>query len=114
MEQLKCSYWAFPGLFGSMSPEFVIGHVCMRLGISRDELMKKSRRQDIVDARRICMNAIRENNKTITYKQLGNIFDLDHATALHSIRTYRTLYETNTFFRNKAKSIFREPIILIS
>lgn len=115
MEQrLNCTYWAFPGLISSMNSDAIINHVCNRLGMSRADIMQKTRKRDIVDARRICINAIKNNNQRISLKRIGFIFNLDHATVLHCLKTYKILFETDTYFQKKVQLVYREPIILIS
>lgn len=57
--------------------------VSLQTGISIKELESKSRKQEIVRARRIAMKRYREAGFTL--KKIGNIFNRNHSTVIHSI-----------------------------
>ena len=59
--------------------------VARRYGISREDLCSKKRNDDIAKARHTCIYLIRELT-TISFKDIGKIFNRDHSTMLSSVK----------------------------
>ncbi len=106
MEQLMCkSYWATPGLItNKKTPEQILELVSKKLLIPIEDLKLRTRKQDIVDARRICIHLIKDQGD-LSLEKIGKIFKQDHATVLHALRTYDALIINNKEFRNKANKV---------
>jgi hypothetical protein len=59
---------------------------CEALGVSYDDVVGKSRARQVVEARQILMYEIKTKVKpSISFPDLGRLFNRDHTVALHSI-----------------------------
>lgn len=83
----------------------VISTVCARLNVS--EILTKSRKLDIVEARHIVHYILTINNR-LSLQQIANITVKNHATVLHS----RNVIEDYMFFKNYSEKI-NEILLLI-
>ena len=73
-------------------------------GVSRGDLLGGSRNREVCDARHIAAWCIYTNCQK-THEQIGAIFNRNHATALHSIRTANTFRNTDKNFRAKLDAV---------
>lgn len=83
-------------LFGE--DEQIIRACCLAFGISRSQIVSKSRIRDYADARCIAYKLIYTLSKK-TLQQTGNIFNTDHATVIHGIKKFNNLIETDPYFK---------------
>ena len=60
--------------------------------IKKDGLSKKCRAAHLVNKRIYLFNFLRNNG--YSFKQIGNLFNLDHTTVIHGIKRYNALSET--------------------
>ena len=93
-------------------------HVIEReLGVN---IHAKTRKRHIVDARRIFFYLARKHTR-FSLSVLGGYFNLDHATALHGIRSAKDFIKTDEEFREilynledivlgRKRSIYKKPI----
>jgi len=61
--------------------------------IEQDELAQKNRKREIVHRRIYLFRKLREDGHTL--KGIGSLFNMNHATILHGLNTYKNLVETN-------------------
>jgi hypothetical protein len=61
--------------------------------IEQDGLAQKNRKREIVHRRIYLFRKLREDGHTL--KGIGNLFNMNHATILHGLNTYKNLVETN-------------------
>ena len=61
--------------------------------IKKDGLAKKCRLPHMVNKRIFLFNFLR--NKGYGFKEIGDLFNLGHATVIHGIKRYNALSETN-------------------
>ena len=61
--------------------------------IKKDGLAKKCRAAHLVNKRIYLFNFLRNNG--YSFKQIGNLFNLGHATVIHGIKRYNALNATN-------------------
>ena len=61
--------------------------------IEQDGLAKKNRKREIVHRRIYLFRKLREDGHTL--KGIANLFNMNHATILHGLNTYKNLVETN-------------------
>jgi len=61
--------------------------------IEQDGLAKKNRKREIVHRRIYLFRKLREDGHTL--KGIGSLFNMNHATILHGLKTYKNLVETN-------------------
>jgi len=61
--------------------------------IEQDGLAHKNRKREIVHRRIYLFRKLREDGHTL--KGIANLFNMNHATILHGLNTYKNLVETN-------------------
>ena len=84
--------------------EDVINTVCFYCKITKLELLERTRKMTIVDARKLVSKILRDNNYTFASigKILGNI---DHASIIHYCRSAENLITTDRVFRTSYENI---------
>lgn len=60
--------------------------------IEQDGLAQKNRKREIVHRRIYLFRKLREDGHTL--KGIGSLFNMNHATILHGLNTYKNLVET--------------------
>ena len=79
---------------GEIAAETIIAVCCEYFGVSRDEIVSKSRTRHITHARQIAQYLCRELT-TMSLPKLGEVFGgRDHTTVLHAERRVRKLMKT--------------------
>ena len=61
--------------------------------IEQDQLGNKNRKREIIHRRIYLFRKLREDGYTL--KGIGDLFNLNHATILHGLRTYQNLTDVN-------------------
>ena len=61
--------------------------------IEQDGLAQKNRKREIVHRRIYLFRKLREDGHTL--KGIGNLFNMNHATILHGLKTYQDLTDIN-------------------
>ena len=84
--------------------EDVINTVCFYCKITKLELLERTRKMIIVDARKLVAKILRDSNYTFSAigKLLGNI---DHASIIHYCRSAENLIKTDKVFRTSYENI---------
>ena len=91
-----------------VSMEKVQQSVCEYFNISREDLVSKSRKRQIVQARQIAMYLCRTLISNCSLASIGaEIGGKDHATVLHSCMTVSDLMSTDKVFRKYVDDIER-------
>jgi len=92
-------------LFSTMRSEF---------GLSRADLLSKSRKRELVEYRQISMHILK-GYTTLGASAIGRVFKKDHATVLHSIKTVENLLNTDKNFAYKFNSVKQRvrPILVV-
>lgn len=78
-----------------MTPEKIIEVVCDHLDISRDELSYRTRKREIVEARQYCFFLINAT-EPVTFREIGELFSMNHSTVIHGIRNLQNRIDTET------------------
>jgi chromosomal replication initiation ATPase DnaA len=73
----------------------IFSEVCDALNVTKEDLMGLSRKREIVEARQIVQYFIKEFHPSISLKSIGNMFNRDHSTVIHSLRTVADLQDAN-------------------
>lgn len=73
--------------------------------VTLDQLVSKCRKGVIVKARHILCNSLREKCKLGVTKIGYIVGERDHTTAVHSLRVYSDLYQTDANFRDMADRV---------
>jgi len=74
--------------------------VCETMHVSSDELVSIKRERHMVDARRIFVNMLIEEEK-FTYSHMAKLLNRNHATAIHYKRSHSGLYTGDEDYRYK-------------
>ena len=84
--------------------EDVINTVCFYCKITKLELLERTRKMIIVDARKLVAKILRDRNYTFSAigKLLGN---LDHASIIHYCNSAENLIKTDKVFRTSYENI---------
>ena len=61
--------------------------------IEQDGLAQKNRKREIVHRRIYLFNQLRKDGYTL--KRIGGLFNMNHATILHGLKTYQDLTDIN-------------------
>lgn len=86
--------------------DLITEHVCHVLGIDKEVIFTKNRKQEYVFARQVSMYFIHSNYREISLKSIGNYFaGRDHTTVIHSIQRLKDLIETEDQTRYIIKMI---------
>jgi chromosomal replication initiator protein len=84
--------------------ENVINTVCFYCKITKSELLERTRKMIIVDARKLVSKILRDRN--YTFSAIGRILgNLDHASIIHYCRSAENLIETDNVFRTSYENI---------
>jgi len=67
--------------------EKIKSEICSRFGLDWSIILTKSRKSDIVDARRLYCGLLR-NVFGLTFQEIGDILNKNHATIVHSIKVH--------------------------
>jgi chromosomal replication initiator protein len=64
----------------------IIRSICFDRNITKTEISSKSRLKEICEARQLSIYFIRKNTE-LPLKEIGKLFNRDHATVMHSIQS---------------------------
>lgn len=84
--------------------EYIINKVSSLRGVNKDQMLSKSRKRELVQSRQECMYLLKKTNR-YTFAEIGSLFNKDHTTAIHAIRTISNLLETNKIFKQEHEII---------
>ena len=89
-----------------VSIDLIVNTVCEYFNITRDILLSKSRKRQIVQARQIAMYECRNLIPNCSLSTIGNeLGGKDHATVLHACTTVQDLMSTDKTFRQYVTDI---------
>lgn len=89
-----------------ITPEKIMGIVENSLHITIKAMLAKTRKREVVQARHISMFLIKKYTKQ-SLSAIGQIFERDHATVIHAIKTVDNLCETDQSFKQTLEDIER-------
>ena len=92
------SYISAPGMKGVVK-EKIVEVVCKEYGLTKEELQRKGRAFNLVEARQITTYLLRVYTKS-TWSEIGKCFNQDHTTALHSYTAVRDHMDTEDDYKN--------------
>ena len=111
MENRTNSYWAAPCnaylVNKDLKLESVIRVVCENYDVTIDALKGKSRIKDVVEARQICFYILHKKMK-LKSVAVGDMFNKNHATVLHSCRTIENFMIHEIALKNKINDIITQ------
>lgn len=111
----ELNYMAIPGvpkstnrdrskLFRVYDPEIIINSSCEYFNIKLATIQGKSQKREFVFPRQAIMYFLTEYTD-LTYKIIGNIFNRDHTTVIHSKDTIKDLVTTDDDVRAKIEEL---------
>lgn len=103
----QISYWAIPSIRNNrLNPrqreamaKDIITKVCIYYNISNDDIKGRDRHRTIVLARHMAMYIIR-NRLKLKLKATGQLFNRDHTTAMHAMKSISDQIETDELIAN--------------
>jgi len=87
--------------------DVLFGVIEEKIGVTKKEILSKSRLSNIVDARRI-FAVILFRSSSLTLMRVGKRVDRDHSTVVFYNKSHNSLVKTDKFFREKYNSINEE------
>lgn len=78
--------------------------VCKLTQVDWSELKGKSRKREINDIRQTSMWIIRKGT-SLSFANIGNIFNRHHATVLHAVESVENLIQTDRMYRGHVQQI---------
>ena len=78
--------------------------VCNLTQVDWSELKGKSRKREINDIRQTSMWIIRKGT-SLSFANIGNIFNRHHATVLHAVESVENLIQTDRMYRGHVQQI---------
>lgn len=87
------------------SPDLIARQIANELGVSWSELTSRSRRRNLVDARRIISYIL---TRYLSLTDVGKIINRDHASVLFVKRSCADLLETDYKFKNQYGQIISQ------
>ena len=98
-----------------MSEDQIIKIVLEKFKIPHERMVSKERKRELVDVRLIISYILRKKCRS-TFVHIGHkIGNRDHTTAIHNVRKFEGVYETDASFRKITNLVFDkvglEPLI---
>ncbi len=123
---MKISPYVFPGIKSQdlpklsktqkrikIKPEVILKVVSDQCGVSVEDVLSKSRKGTIVNARHIYC-AIMKKEFGYSYKSVGEMVNgRDHTTAIHSIKTHQNRCETEDGYKEHTQLIINKIYSLL-
>lgn len=91
----------------SLTPEAILDYTTEVFGLSKNDLLGRSRKQPIVRGRHAFCLAVRKLTDT-PLTAIGSMIGRDHTTVMHSIKTAEILAESDATFGARITQIFDE------
>jgi chromosomal replication initiator protein len=86
------THYTAPGI--ESVPNLLIMKASLKYNVSVEQIKSKTRRQPIAESRQYAAWLIRENTN-MTFKEIGNFMNTDHATIMYSCKTIKERIQRN-------------------
>lgn len=93
----RVSPYVFPGLkemTGKIVLHQFVADLCEDKGLDLQAVLGRTRKKELVELRQVAMYILRHYEKK-TFKEIGDLFDRDHATVIHAWRKFHELMSVN-------------------
>jgi len=98
----------------SISIDTIVSTVCEYFNITRDQMLSKTRKRQIVQARQIAMYECRNLVQNCSLSTIGaELGGKDHATVLHACNTVQDLMSTDKLFRQWVDDIENMVVVTV-
>ena len=74
-------------------------------GVDYQRLFEITRKRAVVEARQVAMYVAVKEIKTISLSKIGEYYNKDHATVIHSVKNITNLCETEKLFKEKVNQV---------
>lgn len=95
------SHWNIPESEITRNCNRVIHLICDHFDITVEKFKSAARDRKLVDARKYFFKYIKETWPQLSLVVIGRLINKDHATVLHSVKVFNSLYETDSLFRER-------------
>ena len=100
---MKIGYMSIPGATEREDKQFwIIRRVCSYYGIEEIILKSPTRKKEVVIPRQVAMYCIKKYTH-LGLKEVGTMFNRDHATVLHAINAIQNLMDTDKEYGARIK-----------
>jgi chromosomal replication initiation ATPase DnaA len=89
----------------SLPPEIIIIRVANYYGITSTRLLGKCRKREIAEPRQQAIYFIKQKNKSMSLQKVADIFGINHATVIHSIKVVEMLKENNKEYKERFEKL---------
>ena len=86
------------------TPEFIIKAVAKYFEITYEDIVGKDRSQKMVEPRKIAMYMVRDMTH-LSFPKMGEVFNKDHTTVMHSIDTLEEKLKDDAVLREKIQDV---------
>ncbi|MBQ5777598.1 MAG: chromosomal replication initiator protein DnaA [Oscillospiraceae bacterium] len=86
------------------TPEFIIKAVAKYFEITYEDIVGKDRSQKMVEPRKIAMYMVRDMTH-LSFPKMGEVFNKDHTTVMHSIDTLEERLKDDAVLREKIQDV---------
>lgn len=108
MTKNKISLYSYVGLRRA-DADLIINTVASILGVSKEDILSKTRKREIVEARQLTQYFIRTTCPKLSLEAIGQATGgKDHATVIHSCKSVANLLDTDKKFAIKFDKIHDE------
>jgi chromosomal replication initiation ATPase DnaA len=83
-------------------------------GVTIDQVLSDSRIETITDQRHICIYISRLFYPTIQYKQFATIFNRDHASCIHSVKTVTDMRSVYAWYDSDISNVEDRVILYLT
>jgi len=89
------------------SPEEAIDYVCKLFAMSREQMLRRTRKREIIEARQTAMALVmlRFQEKT-SHRILAEEFGYDRTTLINAVKTISDIYTTDKKYRQLTRHLF--------
>jgi chromosomal replication initiation ATPase DnaA len=95
----QISKWVMVGIVNVITEEKIFNIVCRHFNVNIEDVVSRSRKRNLVNARFLITYYIRECCGK-QYKYIGKLFKRDHSTAIYACEQVRNLVDGDDEFRN--------------
>lgn len=109
LKGIKLPIYAF---MSKTTPEKIIEVTCDVLNLKLEDISKKCRHRQVVEARHIiCYILVKKIGMTLDKVGKEYMGGRDHSTVINSIKKFGNLYDTEEEFRNKVYNIMSNIVV---
>ena len=89
----------------TVNPLDVLEVVAKETSVTVEDIISKTRVQNIAEARQLFCHVIRERYG-IPFAKIGKLINRDHATILHSIKAHKNRHDVDKQYRELTRNVF--------